>query len=748
MHDADKNNFLNLNREGVWPGFTLNGLEPREDGSLQLTSLPLLTAAVPDVVKTAGAPNGPSGLAIDATGTLYFTDPAANRIMRVQGCDGCVQAVSCVGGMGSSPSRFHTPRGLLIPKNRNALFVADSENHRIQIFDLDTFQLVGIWGEIGLGLTSSPSSLPGQFNTPWTLVSDSAGYVFVLDYGNRRIQKFSPAGDVIPSFCDAVQASGLLKQPSEIAVLDRSGSLWILVLDLPPAGPPTIFAFTPDGQPVKDASGNAISFQEAHMQQPMGFAVCGDKLYVGDNALRCVLEYRFDPNFSFCGEAIGYQGPVASLLCDTKGNLWVHSGLDLAPIALREESGHAMHGVLTRDPLQVPDRSVVWHRLKALLEPLPENAHLELFAYATSDSSDKPEIHVDAANPFADARWQPVAMPGHADVTDLYIGGAQATFLWLGALFTGDGTTTPILNQLRVEFDYPAYDQYLPAVYAKSADCGEFLLRLLSLFEALFTEVEGEIASLPKLFDPNAVPKGFLAWLASSLGFDLDENWNDAKQRRLIAEIFRLYGWRGTPAGLRELLRLFAGVDAVIVEPLQQAAWWALPDAAGSCCDACADESSAAGPAWQDTGNSILGWTTMLAPAQPQGAVVGTSAVLDQSHLLTVDQFGSPLFSDVAYQFSVQVLRGQVNCAESLARIRAILDQEKPAHTVYHLCIVEPRMRVGFQCRLGVDTVVGGPGRSLSLSSDQILGEETRLAGGAESRLGAASQLGVTMRLS
>jgi phage tail-like protein len=403
--------------------------------------------------------------------------------------------------------------------------------------------------------------------------------------------------------------------------------------------------------------------------------------------------------------------------------------------------------VLARESLQGPDRAVVWHRLKAQLEPLPANAHLELFAYATNDSSDQPKIVVDAANPFADSRWQPVAIPGHADVTDLYIGGKPATFLWLGALFTGDGTTTPILHQLRVEFDYPAYDQYLPVAYTKSADCGEFLLRLLSLFETLFTEVEDEIASLPGLFDPRAVPKGFLAWLAASLGFDLDENWDERKQRRLIAEIFRLYGWRGTPAGLRELLRLFAGVDAVIVEPLGQAAWWALPDA-GSCCDACAEESSAGEVAWQDTGNSILGWTTMLAPAQPQGAVVGTSAVLDQSHLITVDQFGSPLFSDVAYQFSVQVLRGQVNCAESLARIRAILDQEKPAHTAYHLCIVEPRMRVGFQCRLGVDTVVAGPGRSLSLGSDQILGQETCLAGAPESRLGAASRLGVTTRLS
>jgi hypothetical protein len=38
-----------------------------------------------------------------------------------------------------------------------------------------------------------------------------------------------------------------------------------------------------------------------------------------------------------------------------------------------------------------------------------------------------------------------------------------------------------------------------------------------------------------------------------------------------------------------------------------------------------------------------------------------------------------------------------------------VIAREKPAHTVCQLCIVPPRMRVGQQCRVGIDTVVGGP---------------------------------------
>src|SRR5262249_46846249 len=168
-----------------------------------------------------------------------------------------------------------------------------------------------------------------------------------------------------------------------------------------------------------------------------------------------------------------------------------------------------------------------------------------------------------------------------------------------------------------------------------------------------------------------------------------------------------------------------------------------LPFPGGSCCEACAAQPPCSPGNWQLTGDSILGWNTMLAPAQPQGAVVGTSADLDQSHLITDGDFGSPLFTDVAYRFMVNIYRSQAMCGNTLARIQSVLEAEKPAHTLYRLCIIEPRFRVGFQARVGIDTVVGGPSRSLSLGSDQMLGEESVLAGAPGSPLGRARRLGV-----
>jgi len=417
--------------------------------------------------------------------------------------------------------------------------------------------------------------------------------------------------------------------------------------------------------------------------------------------------------------------------------------------------------------VQVEDHEVTWHRLQALAKHLEPGAHLQLYAYP-SNAIRPPVFDPAAEDPFADPQWQSVSYIADTDITDLYIGIPKdqcqlikrsnssqsanyelqklkrAKYLWVGAQFSGDGSASPLLHQLKVEFDYPTYDQYLPAIYRNTENCDEFLLRLLSLFESLYGGIEHEIRSLPALFDPQASPKRFLAWLASCVGLELDDNWDETLQRKIVAEIFRLSGLRGTARGLRESVKLFTGADVIIQEPLLNAAWWSLPSGPDSCCTSCSETS---GVEWENTQNSILGATTMLAAAQPQGAVVGTSAVLDQSHLITNEDFGSPLFSDVAFQFSAQVYRSEVMCADALARVRAVLDQEKPAHTAYHLCIIDPSFRVGFQSRVGIDTVVGGPPRSMALGTGQALGLDAALAGPFPSVLGTDSRLGISARL-
>jgi len=748
MSDRDQNNYFFLNRMGCWPGFDRSGLELSANGTLCLLPVPHFQGTLPDEVHNAPTPDGPSGLAIDRLGNIYFSDPLNDRIWRIDNCTGNCAVVSCIGGTGANPSQFITPRGLLVPSERDVLLVADSGNHCVKVFDLRAFQLLEIWGQATAAGIPRPGSAPGQFNTPWALTCDPAGNVYVVDYGNHRVQKFNSLGDVEPSF--AQNTASALKNPVDIAVSVSCGQIEVLILDRSDTAG-AIYAFHADGSPVLDKQGNKLVIGGPELQYATGMAGSDSDLYVGDDTpdRRRVRAFHINrDSIEFAGEAIGYDGPAAALLLDGKGGLWVHSGAT-PPVRLSAHGGCRNRGVLwSTSPIQVPGRKVVWHRLQALLQPLAVNAHLDLFVYTTSQDNDGPQPALNSSNPFTDPRWRPVSFTAGTNITDLHIGGKGAKFLWIGVLFLSNGTAaSPALSQLRVEFDHPTYDQYLPAIFRDRRECDEFLPRLLSLFESFNMEVEEEIAALPALFDPKASPERFLGWLAGCLGFAIDENWDERKQRKLIAEIFQLSGRRGTRAGLRESLRLLAGVNAIIEEPILHASWWALPGSAASCCDNCASHSTDSGTA-SGSETSILGWTTMLAPAQPQGAVVGTSCDLDQSHLITDDDLGSPLFTDVAHHFSVAVYRGQISCADVLTRIQAVLEEEAPAHTTYELCVIEPSFRVGFQSRVGIDTIVAGTTRTLSLGSGQVLGSDTVLAGTCLNRLGIETSLGLTAPLS
>jgi hypothetical protein len=199
--------------------------------------------------------------------------------------------------------------------------------------------------------------------------------------------------------------------------------------------------------------------------------------------------------------------------------------------------------------------------------------------------------------------------------------------------------------------------------------------------------------------------------LAGWLAFDLNERWEEAQTRAYLAQAFDLYGQRGTVAGLRRALKIYAGVAAHVYEPAQQTSLWTLGE------------------------NSTLGFTTMLAPAEAQGAVLDTSATLDRSHVTRGEAFGAPLFEDLAHRFCVQVYSADLASPDALEDVRATIEREKPAHTAYHLCLIEPRMRVGVQARVGIDAIVaaGPPPAEVGL----------RLGGGALKRAQPAPRMRV-----
>jgi phage tail-like protein len=352
-------------------------------------------------------------------------------------------------------------------------------------------------------------------------------------------------------------------------------------------------------------------------------------------------------------------------------------------------SGYASAGVLLGGPFQALDGSTPWYRFTVDGE-LPDATHLQVFTF-TSASGTTPPFAPSSSVPFPG--WQ--AAP--RDTLQGVIFNAPAPNLWIGVVLRSDGTATPTLRQIRIDYGRDTYLQYLPSIYRADPTSADLLDRLLSLAETALGDLRGEIIDLTRLFDPAAAgyrgyPSWF-AWLSGWLAWQLDQNWTEEQARAFLAEAFRLYSMRGTVEGLRRYLKIYGGVNAFISEPALTTTVWALG------------------------ANSTLGFTTMLAPGSAAGSILDSTAILDAANLTdSTDPFGSDLFDDIANRFCVEINAGELTQPGALAAVRAVLDREKPAHTVYELCIVPPRMRVGAQSRIGIDTVIGGP-REMQLGS-------------------------------
>jgi phage tail-like protein len=711
----DTRPYRHLNGDGAWPGFGWAGLELGTDGALRLMPVPRLDGVLPPQLERLASAQPPGGVAIDEEGTIYFSDPAHALIRRIDGCFGQVEATPCIGGKGSDATQMREPAAVLVARHRRALYVADAGNHRVQVFDTGTMV---------------PIEILDGFERPVSIALDEDGNLYVVDTEAKRVDRFSIAGDRVPAFWEMVHASGRVAEPLAVACGRRGEEEFVYLLD---GQTHNICIFSAEG--LTEEAETTISGARV-------FAVVDGILYVGDPERRRIAVLRRDRAgvYKFAGHAAGYEGPVAALASDRAGGLLVSPGCCVAPLRLRIDQSFRPEGWLWSGAITVDAIKHFWNRLHADIA-LPADAHVQFFVHAGAANAAPPSPGTDGH--FA-APWRAVG----DDVGDFFLSFAdkRQEALWIGARFTNDGHATPVLSQARLDFDQASYLPQLPEIYREKdwaanaptllkADDGNFLLRYVSLFESFFDEFETRIQDLPALVDPAAAPSDALPWLASFLALPLPEVESDDAQREAIAGAYARYARRGTVEGLREALRAEAGVRAWIDEPLQAMGWWSMPALSTSC------KAGEAG-SWVDGGDSILGFNTVLASAEPQGAVVGTTATLDGSQLIAQEEFGTPLFDAAAYRFVVRLYARELACAGKLEQVRAIVEREKPAHTQYELCVIDAGIRVGWQARLGIDTLLGGalaPGRLGE--SALVLDGQPRAKLGIDSRLGTGTQL-------
>jgi tripartite motif-containing protein 71 len=205
--------------------------------------------------------NQPSDIAIAPSGDIYLVDGVNNRVIALAS-DGSWKFD--FGGAGKDAGRFVYPLGIDISRD-GKVFIADSGNHRIQVFDLtgkflykfnvesespkhgsDPVDIIasklkgylyvadnenhnikvynrkGVlqfkWGKFG--------EEHGEFRYPGIMTQNEYNEIFVVDVLNTRAQKFSPFGDYIATVGSWGVRQGNFFRPKGVA-LDKNNRVFV-----------------------------------------------------------------------------------------------------------------------------------------------------------------------------------------------------------------------------------------------------------------------------------------------------------------------------------------------------------------------------------------------------------------------------------------------------------------------------------------------------------------------------------------
>jgi DNA-binding beta-propeller fold protein YncE len=152
-----------------------------------------------------GAPtdlfNRPTDVAFDAAGNIYVADGVGNQ--RVAKFDKNGVFVKSWGSKGAEPGQFGTSARAIAVDAQGNVYVADSGNKRIQVFDSNgTFktQIAGVGSPQALCITPGPNQVLYSSNSNPPNDIDVAGEIYKLKLDGTVIGKFGKAGRTAKEF--------------------------------------------------------------------------------------------------------------------------------------------------------------------------------------------------------------------------------------------------------------------------------------------------------------------------------------------------------------------------------------------------------------------------------------------------------------------------------------------------------------------------------------------------------------------
>jgi phage tail-like protein len=705
-------------------------------------TLPRAAVTVRDLAEPSGSLGGlrpPSHVALGPDGDIYLLDRGHGRLKRFDPCVCRFVHVPCLGGVGGGPRQVRNPGAIAIACAN--LYISDSgleaaapgddcadpsvldariraENHRVSVFALKGFALRG-------HLVPPPKERPWR---PTSIAVDSLGRVWVGD-ANGRLHRFSPGGA-----WERVWAA----PPADHLAIDCRDRIYAIAV-----GPPSVVR-------VLDANGAVIADPPSRPEQLRG--AFPHLSFEVDREGHLWLEPSCDP----C--AVRKSNPRADLVFDANGD---PIELPPAPQGPSYEKGATYRS----EPLDSRIAQCVWHRV-VLFGALPPGARVSVRAFAADEILTGPEL--DAAAAWRDCAVADAFDPGGR--WDCVLRTDPGRYLWLELAFEGNGSVTPVVGAIVVEFPRITLRRYLPAVFGMEPVSADFTDRFLALFDTTFRSIERQIDHIARLFDPASAPGtaadprrlDFLTWLGGWIGIVLDRNWDVAARRRFLKRAGSLFDRRGTVQGLREQLLLLLGLNQHLPCEIEDRPCGRCAPAPRNCGRE-PERVAAELPPLVLEHFCLRRWLRLGAGTLADEAVVWGERIVGRTKLGAHGQAGvtrldrSPdpehdPFLVHAHQFSVFV---PARCHASDRQRKALenlVKTEAPAGTRGYLHFVEPRFRIGIQSLVGFDSVVAAVPQGVTLGATplgdtSILTAPPYLRGGPAIALDKEGRVGTTALL-
>jgi len=721
-------------------------LEMLKDGGITLSSTPTFTQWLQKTNKI----KMPDGLAIDECGQIYFIDGKTCQLFRYDLKIQRLEQVQCFQYRSSDCEKATHPFKIII--DNKTLWILDTEKKRVEAFARENFQIKYITDKHIIDDTEH------SFEDPVDIKLDYHGNLYVLDRQLQQIFKYDNAGIFIQSInikevkepvglaisketsfqlkeqaIERLRSVGvpddICKKLQDIQNRDFTGEKNFLNILATTIGKEqaaqyktiilrntqkasTVYVIdnnkeTPNLFWFKGTDYSLSKTRELEFSPAIIVIDTKGTIFVADRKLGLI--HQFDADGSYLGIIYDFKGPVNGLAVDSKGNLYASTNKGIAFLSTQQKFTREK-GIYYSKTLDSGIRDCQWHRL-ALKADLPLKTVLEISFFSSDDSGLKnsiDEVISDSTKStqekveFIEKRvtW---TKPEKNNPKDMLFREKSGRYLWMKlALSTFDEQVRPAVTQMRVIYPRISYLRYLPAIYQEDPVSREFLERFLSLFETVFFDLETAISQAFKYFDPDTrfepgtKPHNYLTWLASWLNMAVEEEWPEEKKQSFIREAHKLYKLKGTPTGIKKLVEIYTGVKPLLIE------------------------HSRTGKPMVLGGKFTLGVNSLLLQTPVRGFRLGDDSILGWVALR--DKVLSPEdpFLPLAHQFTVILDLSPEEFGDYEKGLKRILDEGKPAHTVYSLHIAHD-MRVGSGAYVGISTRLTDH-RPIRLGVDSTLG--------------------------